>query len=152
MPRPSAPPSLLLDLYVANALAGQLVKQALAGHDLPAEDLPFYAVIGHEGPLTPTALATRMGMPLSTALFRVGRLIERGHAQRAPNPDDGRSYLVRLTPAGLDAWNATAAAFHPAARSVEDLLGAKAETVREAIAQLAAAIQHELAATAPSSR
>ena len=39
-------------------------------------------------------------MPLSTVLFRIGRLESRGHAERIPNPDDRRSYLVRLTDEG----------------------------------------------------
>ena len=39
-------------------------------------------------------------MPLSTVLFRLGRLERRGHAERVPNPDDGRSYLIRLTKKG----------------------------------------------------
>jgi len=39
-------------------------------------------------------------MPLTTVLFRVGRLEKRGHVERIPNPDDRRSYLIRLTADG----------------------------------------------------
>ena len=52
------------------------------------------------GPLTPTEVARELAMPLSTLLFRVRRLENRGHAERVLNPDDGRSYLLQLTPAG----------------------------------------------------
>ena len=57
-------------------------------------------IVGAEGPWTPTELAGRLEMPLSTVLFRVGRLEKRGHVERIPNPDDRRSYLIRLTADG----------------------------------------------------
>ncbi len=57
-------------------------------------------IVGAEGPWTPTELAGRLEMPLTTVLFRVGRLEKRGHVERIPNPDDRRSYLIRLTADG----------------------------------------------------
>jgi DNA-binding MarR family transcriptional regulator len=137
-------PSLLLDLYVASSLANELVKQALRGTDVPPEDLALYAVIGGEGPLTPTALAARLGMPLSTALFRTKRMLERGHLERMPNPQDARSHLVQLSPAGKNAWDATAPAFHPLARRIDELLESESETVRAALAELSTAIERAL--------
>ena len=138
------PPSLLLDLYVASALAGELVKEALRGQEVPAEDLAFYAVIGGEGPLTPSTLATRIGMPLSTTLFRTRRMLDRGHLERAPNPADGRSHLVHLSPAGQKAWDATAPSFHTLARQIEEQLGTDPELVRAALAALSTAIDRAL--------
>jgi DNA-binding MarR family transcriptional regulator len=137
-------PSLLLDLYVASSLAGELVKEALRGTDVPPEDLAFYAVIGGEGPITPTALAARLGTPLSTALFRTRRMLGRGHLERMPNPADGRSHLVQLSDAGKSAWDETAPRFHPLARRIEDLLEAQPETVRAALSDLARAIDETL--------
>lgn len=137
-------PSLLLDLYVASSLAGELVKEALRGTDVPPEDLAFYAVIGNEGPITPTALASRLGTPLSTTLFRTRRMLERGHLDRVPNPSDGRSHLVRLSPDGRNAWDETAPRFHPLARRIEGLLASQPETVRAALADLSRAIEETL--------
>ena len=57
-------------------------------------------IVGAEGPWTPTELASRLEMPLTTVLFRVGRLEKRGHVERIPNPDDRRSYLLELTHRG----------------------------------------------------
>ena len=74
-----------------------MIGAALARTELPAEDYPVYVLVGAEGPWTPTGLARRLEMPLSTMLFRLGRLERRGHAERVPNPDDRRSYLIRLT-------------------------------------------------------
>jgi DNA-binding MarR family transcriptional regulator len=137
-------PSLLLDLYVASSLAEELVKEALRGTDVPPEDLAFYAVIGGEGPLTPTALAARLGTPLSTTLFRTRRMLERGHLERVPNPSDGRSHLVLLSAEGRKAWDETAPRFHPPARRIELLLESQPETVRAALADLARAIDQTL--------
>jgi DNA-binding MarR family transcriptional regulator len=137
-------PSLLLDLYVASSLAGELVKEALRGTDVPPEDLAFYAVIGGEGPITPTALAARLGTPLSTTLFRTKRMLERGHLERAPNPTDRRSHVLRLSAEGREAWNETAPRFHPLARRIEALLESQPETVRATLADLARAIDETL--------
>src|SRR5215210_1466627 len=92
--------TILLDLFRTNQVRERLIEAALQDLDLPPEDYPFYVLIGAEGPWTPTALAERMKMPLSTVLFRVGRLDKRGHAERVANPDDRRSYLVSLSADG----------------------------------------------------
>ena len=70
----TGPDTILLDLFRTNQLQEQLLTASLDGLELPPEDYPFYVLIGAEGPWTPTLLAERMQMPLSTVLFRVGRL------------------------------------------------------------------------------
>jgi DNA-binding MarR family transcriptional regulator len=96
----SGPETILLDLFMTNQLRERLIAEALAGTDMPPEDYSLYVLVGAEGPWTPTALAARMNMPLSTVLFRVKRLERRGHAERFRNPEDGRSFLLRLTAEG----------------------------------------------------
>ncbi len=103
--------TILLDVFVTNQLRERLIATAVEGTELPAEDYPMYVLVGSEGPLTPTGLAERTQMPLSTVLFRLRRLEKRGHLERIPNPDDRRSYLVRLTPAGEAAAGGCQAAF-----------------------------------------
>jgi hypothetical protein len=76
------PDTILLDLFRTNQVRERLIESALEGVDLPPEDYPFYVLIGAEGPWTPTALAARMEMPLSTVLFRVSRLEKRLAARR----------------------------------------------------------------------
>ena len=90
----TGPDTILLDLFRTNQVRERLIEASLDGLELPPEDYPFYVLIGAEGPWTPTLLAERMKMPLSTVLFRVGRLDQRGHIERVPNPDDKRSYLI----------------------------------------------------------
>ena len=94
------PPTVLFEVFWAQQKRKRLIETALAGVELPPEDYPFYVLIGAEGPWTPTGLAERLIMPLSTVIFRFKRIEQRGHAERLPNPEDGRSFLIRLTPDG----------------------------------------------------
>jgi len=125
----------------------RLVATALAGVDLPAEDYPFYVMIGAEGPWTPTGLAERLMMPLSTVLFRFRGLERRGHAERVPNPDDGRSFLMRLTPEGQRLLDDARPAFRSYAEAVEARLGAdRVDVLTEGLVAVRQAIDEELAA------
>jgi DNA-binding MarR family transcriptional regulator len=58
----------------------------------------------------------------------VGRLIERGHAEERPNPDDRRSTLVVLTAAGRDIFDRGLPLFH---RVLADLDAELDGTLRE---------------------
>src|SRR5204862_8302207 len=84
---------------VANQQRAHLIVAALADTELPAEDYQFCVLVGAEGPWPRTDLARRLEMPLTTVLFRLRRLERRGHAERRPNPDDGRSFTIQLSPA-----------------------------------------------------
>lgn len=59
-----------------------------------------YSVIGAEEPVTPTRLAEILGMPPTSLSYVIRQMHERGHLRRVPNPHDGRSVLLRLTPKG----------------------------------------------------
>src|SRR6266576_2887822 len=74
----SGGPTILLDVFLTNQRRKRMIAAALADTELPAEDYPVYVLVGAEGPWTPTGLATRLEMPLSTMLFRLGRLERRG--------------------------------------------------------------------------
>ena len=71
----TGPDTILLDLFRTNQFRELLIAAALEGVELPPEDYPFYVLIGAEGPWTPTGLAERLMMPLSTVIFRfkIGR-------------------------------------------------------------------------------
>ena len=151
---PNTYETILLDVFLTNQKRSQLIDAALAGTDVPAEDYPLYVIVGSEGPWTATGLADRLQMPLTTVLFRVKRLERRGDAERIANPDDGRSFLIRLTPKGRRHLKVARPRFRRAAEAVEALLGDKAvEDLRTRLARLRDAIDTELSASArPASR
>jgi DNA-binding MarR family transcriptional regulator len=140
-----APDTILLDLFRTNQLRERLIEASLAGVELPPEDYPFYVLIGAEGPWTPTLLAERMKMPLSTVLFRVGRLEKRGHVERIPNPDDRRSYLLSLNAEGEQLLKQARPQFRAFAESVERRLGGeRIDDLRGGLTELREAIEAEL--------
>jgi len=107
--------------------------------------------IGADGPLTPTAMAELLMMPLSTVLFRFRRLERRGHAERAPNPGDGRSFLMRLTPEGQRLLDQARPAFRAYAEAVEARLGREqVDALTDGLTAARAAIDEELAARTES--
>jgi DNA-binding MarR family transcriptional regulator len=141
--------TILLDVFVTNQLRERLIAAAVEGTGLPPEDYPIYVLVGTEGPWTPTALAERTQMPLSTVLFRLRRVERRGHLERIPNPDDRRSYLVRLTPAGETLLAEARPRFRALAEAVETRLGPKRiAPLREGLSGLRLAVEEELATAA----
>src|SRR3954467_7182699 len=140
--------TVLFDVYMTNQKRARLIEVALHGTDLPAEDYPFYVFIGAEGPWTPTDLARRLVLPLTTVLFRVRRLERRGHAEGKPNPADGRSFTIQLTPAGQKLLRKARPKFRAAAEAVESRLGIRVESLRAELGGLREAIESELSAGA----
>jgi DNA-binding MarR family transcriptional regulator len=143
----TGPPTILFEVFWTQQKRKRMIEVALADTDLPPEDYPFYVLIGAEGPWTPTGLGARLGMPLSTVIFRVKRLERRGHAERIPNPEDGRSFLIRLTPKGKRLLDRARPAFRDYAEAVEKRLGRKRVTaLRSGLVELRDAIDEELEA------
>ena len=121
----TGPETILFDVFLTNQRRKAMIARALDGTGLPPEDYPLYVFIGAEDPWTPTGLAERLAMPLSTVLFRVRRLERRGHAERTPNPEDGRSFLIALTTEGQRLLRLARPRFRVAAEAVEAELGAE---------------------------
>src|SRR5690242_18847562 len=142
----TGPPTILFEVFWTQQRRKRLVEQALAGLELPPEDYPFYVTIGADGPLTPTALAELLMMPLSTVLFRFRRLERRGHAERAPNPADGRSFVIGLTREGQQLLARARPALRSYAEAVESRLGEqRVDSLRGDLEAVRQAIDDELA-------
>jgi DNA-binding MarR family transcriptional regulator len=71
-----------------------------AGADLSPSQSAALATIDRHGPLTPSELADRERVKRPTATRVLARLEEAGLVDRARDPEDRRSSLVALTPAG----------------------------------------------------
>jgi DNA-binding MarR family transcriptional regulator len=59
-------------------------------------------VLRDRGPITPSELGERLIVTRATVTGVVDSLERRGFARRRPNPDDRRSLLVEITPAGRE--------------------------------------------------
>jgi DNA-binding MarR family transcriptional regulator len=122
--------SLLFEVYAASRAIGVLVATAMADSPLTPEEYGVYSLLFDEGPHAPTELARRAGMPPTSMSHFVRAMLERGHAERAPSPDDRRSYRIVLTPAGLAAHGAASAAFAEADQRFIRALAADEEDAR----------------------
>jgi DNA-binding MarR family transcriptional regulator len=82
----------------------QLVDMELAADGVGTNGYAMLSLIGVRGPVRLTEVAAELGMPLTTASDVVRRLEARGHVRRAPNPEDGRSFLFALSAKGDREW------------------------------------------------
>jgi len=91
---------LLLKAATTSGYVGQLVERNLRPLGLPAFLLPTLVHIRDREPVAPSEISTAAGVPMTTLRDNVQRLVDRKLVRRTPNPADGRSYLLRLTPRG----------------------------------------------------
>ncbi|MGN6130123.1 MAG: MarR family winged helix-turn-helix transcriptional regulator [Nocardioidaceae bacterium] len=82
--------------------AGRLVRAVTryTNQELPAATLRLLSQIDELGPSTIGHLAEADRCRQPTMSNAVHNLVEKGWARKQPNPDDARSSLVDLTPAG----------------------------------------------------
>jgi len=119
--------SLLFDVFALNQSVGRLLSEAMAGGPLTPSEYAVYSAIFDLEAATPTQLAARLGMRLTTFSDQLRRMEAGLHARRLAHPSDGRSYRVTLTAAGLAAHHAANALFEgTAARFEAELHGGSA--------------------------
>jgi DNA-binding MarR family transcriptional regulator len=101
----SAEHELASRLRHAIARSARRLRQE-AGTDLSPTLTAALSTIERFGPLTPTELAARERVQRPTVTRVACRLEEQGLVSRAPDPADGRSALITVTPAGRDVLEA----------------------------------------------
>ncbi len=126
---------VLFDLTAALNVSDTYVQEFLGDPKL-ADSYGLLSLIGAAKAITTTEVAARLGVAVTTASDRIRRLEERGFAERRPNPADGRSSLVSLTPDGQAAFESTWPAWRDAVVALENELGMPSSQVAEAIREL----------------
>ena len=97
--RTTSQADLAVRLRLAIARTARRLRQE-AGAELSPSQTAALATIDRHGPLTPSELAVRERIQRPTVTRIVSRLEEAGLVQRTRDPQDGRSSLVSLSPAG----------------------------------------------------
>ncbi|PWW24268.1 DNA-binding MarR family transcriptional regulator [Geodermatophilus normandii] len=134
--------SVLFDLWLVNHLiSGALDDVLTVTGGLSGEDFGFYSLLRRFGPVTPSQVVRWTAMRPTTVSTLVRRLQQRGHVEQRPNPADGRSRLLALTPAGEDAHTRTADAFFAATRTLAAALGPDEPRQRAALQRLDTALR-----------
>ena len=135
--------SILLELSTVAGLIRTLVDQALAGLEA-REGFLTYTLLAVFGEANPTQVATHEGVPLTTVSDRLNRLVQRGHAERVPNPADGRSSLFRLTEEGWAAFWEAQPRFREVLEGVDERLDMPLDEIRRAIESVERALRDQL--------
>jgi DNA-binding MarR family transcriptional regulator len=136
--------SILLELSTVAGLIRTLVDQALAGLDAK-DDFLTYTLLAVFGEANPTQVALHEGVALTTVSDRLNRLVQRGHAERVPNPADGRSSLFRLTEEGEAAFREAQPRFREALMSFDGRLDMPLDDIRRGIESVERALREEIA-------
>ena len=113
------------------------------------DEYAVYSAIFEGEPITPSQLGTALGLPQATLTHYLAAVRERGHLRAAPNPADGRSYMVALSIRGRTAHRRAHRSFDAAYRrflarledpdAVGRALSAVGSAAREALAEMLAA-------------
>lgn len=142
---------LLQELYSTGLLVGLLVDRELARAGVSQQLFSFLGWVSTLQPVTPGTLAAETGLPPTTIRDYVRRLVQRGDLRRVPNPSDGRSYFLVLTPTGQRVasrgWPAVLAAYGRIARHLERPAAehlTAARELREAVKQALADPEDDL--------
>jgi DNA-binding MarR family transcriptional regulator len=99
--RTSSQADLAVRLRLVIARTARRLRQQ-AGEDLSPSQAAALATIDRHGPLTPSELAVRERIQRPTATRLIARLEQTGFVDRTRDPDDRRSSVVALTPAGRE--------------------------------------------------
>jgi DNA-binding MarR family transcriptional regulator len=137
---PSPGTTLLFEVWLVSRATVDLLDRVLEPAGLDADEFAVYSVLTGAEAMTPTDLARWMAAPPTTVSSYVKRFEARGHVRREKNPDDGRSYLIRLTPAGRRVHQQAAARFGPALNAVRGALDHPEDDVRAALLDLRRAL------------
>ena len=97
--RTSSQADLAVRLRLVIARTARRLRQQ-AGEELSPSQAAALATIDRHGPLTPSELAARERIQRPTATRVIARLEEAGLVDRTADPEDRRSCVVGLTPAG----------------------------------------------------
>lgn len=123
-------------VWLLSRSTSDLLDTVLAPAGLTGDEFAIYSVLSAAEHITPTELARWMAAPPTTVSSYVKRLESRGHVAREANPDDRRSYRLRLTQAGRQAHVRAREHFRPVRGQVAAALAEQQDTVREALLHL----------------
>jgi DNA-binding MarR family transcriptional regulator len=138
-------PGLFLQPYVVSQLSGALIESVVEGSDVTASEYALTSWLNVVRSSTPGGLAHELGLAPTTLSAMIDRLVQKGEVRRVRNPDDGRSYVLELTPKGKATNTRNARRFERASRDLRRHLDGDPEEVLEALRRLEHALRKTLA-------
>jgi DNA-binding MarR family transcriptional regulator len=138
--RPNRLTSLLFDVFVLGQRTKELVETAMKDAGLRPDEYAAYSVVFELGPITLTAMARELGMPVTTVAGYVRAMEARAHLRKAPHESDGRARALSLTASGLRTHRRASRSFeraHQALASSMDLHEDDARATLQALVRAA---------------
>jgi len=142
------PRNVLIQLFILGQLASQLMSREFAREGVDRNDFAVLTVVGAYGPITPTELATKLGLPPTTLSATIRRL--GADVARRPHPTDGRSYLLELTSSGVERARGGQPALGRSLQAIRDQAGGRTAELEEALLELQQVLRAALALDAPA--
>jgi DNA-binding MarR family transcriptional regulator len=150
---------LLLKTATTSQYVGQVVELQLARVGIPGYLLALLTHIRDRAPVSPSAISSASGVPMTTLRDNIQRLVDRRLVRRVPNPQDGRSYLLKITARGTAILRAADPVLLEAYLALEERLPRRREEYERMLDELNEALEGALgalsetavAASAPSS-
>jgi DNA-binding MarR family transcriptional regulator len=133
--------AILQELWVAARAGGEFSAAMLRAGGVDPEEYGFLSFVGTLQPVTRTTLSRATGLRRTTVRDAVGRLIERGHVVEQPNPRDGRSTWLVLTPAGQDIFDRGLPLFHRVLAALDEELEGTLREHEDAVRTVRLALQ-----------
>jgi len=133
--------AIVQELFVAARYGWELAQHELRADGVDPDAYGALSFVGTLQPVTRTRLTEAMGVRRTTLRDLVARLIERGHVQEEPNPDDGRSTLLTLTPAGQEIFDQGLPVFQRVLAQIDGALEGQLQEHEEAVRRVRVALQ-----------
>jgi DNA-binding MarR family transcriptional regulator len=133
--------AIVQELFVAARYGWDLARQALLEEGVDPDAYGPLSFVGTLQPVTRTQLTEAMGIRRTTLRDLVARLIERGHVQEEPNPRDGRSTLLTLTPAGQEIFDQGLPVFRRVLAQIDGALEGQLHEHEQAVRRVRVALQ-----------
>lgn len=133
--------AILQELLVAGRYGLELADAYLRAAGVEPREYGSLAFVGALQPVTRSSLARSMGLRRTTVRDVVARLIERGHVEERPNPHDGRSTLLTLTPVGQDIFDRGRPAFQRVLQDLDAALEGRLHEHEDAVRRVRLALQ-----------
>jgi MarR family transcriptional regulator, 2-MHQ and catechol-resistance regulon repressor len=138
--------AIVQELWVAARYGLELSERELRAAGVDPREYGQLSFVGALQPVTRTVLAQATGLSRTTLRDAVGRLIARGHVEERPNPEDRRSTLLVLTPAGQEVFDRGFPAFLRLLSSLDAALEGELQEHEDAVRRVRLALQ-ELSGT-----
>jgi DNA-binding MarR family transcriptional regulator len=136
---------LFLQAHTLSQATGAVVERHVESFGVPTYLIGLLFQIRERAPVAPSRISAETGTPMTTLRDNVQRLVDRKLVRRKPNPADGRSYLVELTPRGEVLARAAGEALHGAYLALEERLPRPLDEYQRVLDEVTEATQGVLA-------